>query len=371
MVLTGAGPQSTGSVAPAADPIALWVVPVPDLGGVARHVLDVTRAGIPGWRIVVLCPEGALSAALRDAGRPVLTAAFGPEAGLAESVRSLRRTIARLRPAVVHSHLSYADIVSAIAVGPRLGRRQRPMLVSTEHGIAPHKDLYDSSRLRAGVMTRAHAMRSRSCDALIAVCQSTRDVMRAKWGITAPITVVCNGVERTSIPQRPPGLRIASISRLAPEKGIDRLLDAFALVRAEHPQAHLTIAGAGPLDAELRARAARLGLDGSVTFPGHVDAAALLDASDVVVQLSHWENCSYTVLDACAAGLGVVATPVGGNPEILPASSLCTADDLTQLAERIVEQGRHPERRPGLSPQWPTVAAMAERIADVYAGGSR
>lgn len=352
-----------------AEPIALWVVPVPELGGVARHVLDATRVGIPGWRIVTLAPEGALASELRALGRPVLTGPFGPDAGLRASLRTLRRTVARLRPGVVHTHLSYADIVAAVAFGLAPDSR-RPVLVSTEHGIAPDDRLYNPSRLRGALMRRAHGLRCRTFDHLIAVCESTRDVMKAKWGVGSGVTVIRNGVDPARIASTP-GLRIASISRLAPEKGIDRLLAGFALVARRHPDAHLTIAGEGPLEGELRAQAAALGLAERVSFPGHVDAGALLAATDVVAQLSHWENCSYTLLDACAAGVGVVATPVGGNPEILPATSLCPDASPERLADLIVDQGTRPELRPGLADGWPTVAAMASRIGDVYGGRPR
>ena len=60
---------------------ALWVVPVADLGGVARHVLDVARVGIPGWQVTVLCPDGPLAERLRAQGSAVTAGAFGTEAG--------------------------------------------------------------------------------------------------------------------------------------------------------------------------------------------------------------------------------------------------------------------------------------------------
>ena len=70
---------------PAAPPTALWVVPVSDLAGVARHVLDVARSGIPGWRLVVLTPPGDLPAQLLKAGAAVLERPFGPDHGLRAS----------------------------------------------------------------------------------------------------------------------------------------------------------------------------------------------------------------------------------------------------------------------------------------------
>ena len=351
-------------------PLALWVIPVPDLGGVARHALDVAEVGVPGWRVVFFCPPGPLADALRARGAAVLTGRFGPDAGVAASVRSLRRTIRTLRPAVVHSHLAYADIAAALAT------RGLPVrLVSTEHGIAGDAGVYHGSAARARAMALAHRTRLRAFDALIAVSDATRAAMQAAWRPRRPITVIRNGVDPTpalvepvETPQVAPveTLRVASLARLSPEKRIDRLLDAFALVRRERPDARLTVAGTGPLLADLRAHAARLGIDPAVDFPGHVDAGTLLADTDVLVQLSVWENCSYTLLDACVAGVGVVATPVGGNPEILPARCLVPADDAAAVRDAILAQATQPASRPSLPPEWPTRPAMAAGVAAVY-----
>ena len=51
-------------------PTTLWVVPVPDFGGVARHVVDMARAGLPGFNLVVLAPEGKLTERLEELGSP-------------------------------------------------------------------------------------------------------------------------------------------------------------------------------------------------------------------------------------------------------------------------------------------------------------
>lgn len=352
------------------DPTALWVVPVSDIGGVARHTLDAVGAGIPGWRTTVLCPEGPLADILRERGQPVLTGAFGPAAGLSASLSTLRHTVDALRPTVVHTHLAYADIVAAMVLGPTLARRGgRPRLISTEHGIAPDDSVYHGTSTKSAVMARVHQARTLAFDELIAVCESTRDVMLAKWHPHAPITVVLNGVDRPQpAPTPQPGLRIASISRLAPEKGLDRLLDAFAALVTENPATRLTIAGQGPLDADLRAQAARLGIAQQVDFPGFANATELLARSDVVVQLSVWENCSYTLLDACAAGLGVVATPVGGNPEIIGPDHLARSTDTARIARLVMRQALDVSARPGLPVSWPTVSTMTSRIAAAYEG---
>lgn len=215
----------------------------------------------------------------------------------------------------------------------------------------------------------AHRARLLRTDRVIAVSDSTAAQVAAQWGSGQKVTVVRNGVDapqRAAVPR--PGLRVLSLARLAPEKNIDQLLRAFALVAREHPEARLTIAGRGPEEGALRTLADALRLHDVVDFPGHVDAVEALASHDVVVQLSAWENLSYTLLDAVAHGLGVVATDVGGNGEIVPGRSLVPADDTTEheVARRVLEQGSDLAARPELARPAHTVAAMTDALAEVY-----
>ena len=153
-----------------------------------------------------------------------------------------------------------------------------------------------------------------------------------------------------------------SLARLAPEKRLPELLRAFALVARDHPDARLTVAGVGELEATLRADAPALGLADRVDFPGFVDADKALADADVVAMLSVWENCSYTLLDAAVAGLGVVASPVGGNPEILP--------DAVPGRPRTAGGGGGGAGAPGSRARRPPPArALARRGADVRPPG--
>jgi glycosyltransferase involved in cell wall biosynthesis len=355
----------SGKETTTALPTTLWVVPVADLGGVARHVLDAARAGLPGWRLVVLCPEGPLAGLLREGG------AQRPAAGFRASLRTLRRTVRSLRPAVVHSHLSYADVVSACAVA---GDR-RTRLVTTEHGIAADDLVYHGSVAKSRVKAAMHALRLRRADGIIAVSEATRRAMEAKWNPAKPITVVPNGVDRSADERplgnsRPAALqdpRILSLSRLSPEKRLPDLLYAFAKLHADFPAATLTVAGKGPLLGELQELTRQLGVEQAVSFPGFLDAGEAMAAADVLVQLSVWENCSYTLLDAVNAGLGVVATPVGGNPEILPERCLVEAGDVDGIVAAIKRQVSDMEHRPRLDPGWPDTAGMAASIVEKYA----
>ena len=345
---------------------ALWVVPVADLGGVARHVIDVVRHGIPGWEVAVLCPEGPLAQRIRRADACVVTGAFGPAAGALTSLRSLWRSVRDVRPALVHSHLAYADILVAATPLPRATLR-----VTTEHGIAGDVGQYHRSRFEAQLMARVHRVRLRRFDGAIAVSEATRAAMVDVWGARRPIEVIRNGVDAPAgggreVATDQAGPRVLSLARLAPEKRIDALIGAFALVRRARPGATLTVAGIGPLEQRLRQQTVAVGVGDAVRFCGFVDPDLAMREADVLAQLSVWENCSYSILDAAARGLGVVASDVGGNPEIVAPTSLVDADDPRGVAEAIIRATR---TRPA-PPDW-TVGQMCDRIGATYDRVSR
>jgi glycogen(starch) synthase len=350
---------------PFGPPTALWVVPVGVVAGVGRHVLDTAAVGVPGYRLVVLCPAGPLARRLRAEGAAVTTGPVGPEDGVRASLGAVRHAVRTLRPAVVHSHLSWADVVVAAAtVGTDTA------LVSTEHGIADDDLVYHGTAWRARLKALAHTARLRRADAVIAVSAATERSIRAKWhpSRSTPVRVVPNGVDRLHpAPPRGPGLHVVSVARLAPEKRVDHLLRSVAVLREGHPGARLTIAGTGPEEEVLRGLARDLGLEAATEFVGHVEPGPLLDRADVLVQLSVWENCSYSLLDALVHGVGAVATPVGGNPEILPREALVAHDDHAGVAALVASQGLDPGRRPGLPPGWPDRQAMTTAVAEVYA----
>ena len=365
------------------QPVALHCVPVPEYGGVARHVSDLAEAGLPGYHLVVLCPAGALSARLKELGADVREADFGTGAGFAASLRTLDTLIDDLKPAIVHSHLAYADVVAAAAVNLRKARKlvrratYVPTLLTTEHGIAGDDAVYHGTSWRSRLMETVHRVRLWGTDGKIAVSQSTADQMKRKWGASG-VEVVYNGINAAETQQAVAGhrikaeegaLRVLSLSRLAPEKGLDILVEAFAQVREQVPGARLEVAGAGELKDALAQQVAELGLEDSVTFPGFVNPVDAMGRADVLVQLSVWENCSYTLLDAKAAGLAVVATAVGGNPEILDGSELVPSLNqmnrnaaVTAVAQKILEvKESSPEPL-----NWVSIGEMGRQTVGLY-----
>lgn len=353
--------QQRGASAPG-KPLALWVVPVAGLGGVARHVLDTAEAGIPGFNLAVLAPAGPLVEELRKRGVRVAVGKFGPDAGPLASIRTLRTAAARLRPTVVHSHLAYADVIVAATPLP-VGT----IRVTTEHGIAGDDQVYHRTAAKSRVMARVHSLRLRRFDSVIAVAEATKQAMLAKWAPRQHIHVIYNGVDQVERTARPADenarLRVLALARLAPEKRIPQLLRAFRLVLASRPDAQLVIAGVGELEGELKAMAVQFGIDHAVAFPGFVDPDAAMADADVLAQLSAWENCSYSLLDAANQGLRVVASNVGGNPEIVDARGLVDANDVPAVAAALLNEGG----AEGLG-EWPSVGDMTRSVAKVYRG---
>ena len=359
---------------------ALWVVPVPDFGGVARHVLDVARTGIPGYRLVVCAPEGKLTERLRELNIPVHAVPFGPSRGFRTSFASLAHVIEREKPAIVHSHLAYADVIAAAVVNSlkmrRLANRSLtvPTLITTEHGIAGDDAVYHGTSWRSKLMEQVHRVRLWGTNAAIAVSRSTAEQMRRKWGARR-VSIIYNGVDvprlraavhKHRVPTEPDAPRILSLSRLSPEKGIDVLIEAFAQLRTVYPKAHLEIAGEGDLANTLAQQVRELHISDAVTFSGFVDPLEAMGRSDMVVQLSIWENCSYTLLDAKAAGLKTVATNVGGNPEILAPNELVNRRQ-NAFCDSVLEALMwNCEASASSAWTWVTNAEMTAQIAELY-----
>lgn len=158
-----------------------------------------------------------------------------------------------------------------------------------------------------------------------------------------PIDVIPNGIEAVSRPQSPrqahDGLRILTVSRLIERKGVDTLIEAVAAIR-DVPLI-LDIAGDGPWHARLARLAQQFGIADRINFHGfvqHADLSDLYAQADIFVLPSRAESCSMALLEAMGAGLPVVATRVGGTPELVRDGKnglLTGTDDATALAAAI------------------------------------
>jgi len=111
---------------------------------------------------------------------------------------------------------------------------------------------------------------------------------------------------------------VLGAGRFSPEKGFGVLVEAAATICRDNPTAGVVIFGEGPLRGELEQRIAQLNLRGRVVLPGfHTDLDSLLGGADIVVLPSYTEGLPNIALEASAAGVPVVATAVGGTPEVI------------------------------------------------------
>jgi glycosyltransferase involved in cell wall biosynthesis len=181
---------------------------------------------------------------------------------------------------------------------------------------------------------------------------------------------------RERSPLRP---RLLSTRNLEPYYRVDTTLRAFGLLRARHPEATLTVAGYGSLEASLRRLARETGGD-AVRFVGRVERAsvpALYDAEDIFVNASVLDNQPVSVLEALAAGLPVVSTGVGDIPALVrhgDTGLLVPPEDPPALAAAVTLLLEQPARARELARRgralvgafaWPRVR---EAWAAVYAG---
>jgi glycosyltransferase involved in cell wall biosynthesis len=175
-------------------------------------------------------------------------------------------------------------------------------------------------------------------------------------------------------------LAVLYVGHLRELKRVDRLIEAFAMVRAEHPNAHLFLVGGARDDLEdrtedWRALAHRMELGASVTFTGFTDhVEPYLHACDVFVLPSEREGLSNSILEAMACGLVCVAPPSAGGDQVLdPHTGIVPrTNDALDLAAAISELARDPERRRAMgeaaarSAQRYSVHAVSEAYSRLY-----
>jgi glycosyltransferase involved in cell wall biosynthesis len=259
-------------------------------------------------------------AAVEIASRP------RPLRDLRATVR-LRGLLGESRPDAVHAHGLRAGALAAIAVASirTRGPRSAGALIVTVHNAPP------SGGVTGAVYRVLELIVARRADSVLCVSADLEERMRAAGArrvghavvpAQAVVPMVAEDVSAETRAAIRAGLGAAAgqpvvlaVGRLAAQKGFGLLLDAAGSWRDMRPEPLLVIVGEGPLEAELKARAAPLG--SAVRFAGYrPDVPALLAAADVFVLPSAWEGQALILQEALRAGVPIVATRVGGNPEL-------------------------------------------------------
>ncbi|MCL7960270.1 MAG: glycosyltransferase [marine benthic group bacterium] len=260
-----------------------------------------------------------------------------------------RRTIEEFEPDIIHSHLKHADLVGAWA-----SRRLGIPLVSTLHLIE-----HAPTAVGRGKRWLAAQARLLAASRTIAVSEPLRDwyldTFRADPATVVRIPNAVASIDpasdgdrlavRREMGVRPAAILAVTIGVLRPEKGHTQLLAAVERIRSDI-DVQFVIVGDGPERAALEAEALRSGLmPDRVVFAGfRDDVPAVLAASDLVIHPSLEDALPTALLYALAAGVPVVASDVGGIPEIVtpgtgilvrPGSADALAEGVQEMIERL------------------------------------
>lgn len=307
----------------------IWPEPYGKTGGKDQHLLDLARRlrDTPDYEPVILSLIPSHLASLAQAQGIETIDATRLDKPIGARFAHLAALPRRMDIDVVHAHGYQGNhfVYWARKVLPDLWRRI-PFVV-TSHGWV---DSSLDKRLAFGL----ELMTLKEANRVIVVSEAMRERLLRRGFSADHVVTVLNGIDpnvpaSASAPALPPAVApllqpaktaflVASVGRLVREKRIDRFLAACAHTAPRMPDARFLVIGSGPLEKPLQELAQRLGLAERVIFTGlMLDMPALFPLLDVVVLTSETEGTPRALLEAMAHRRPVVATAVGGVPQIV------------------------------------------------------
>jgi len=329
--------------APTVLPV-VHIIPALPVGGAETLVYHMVR-GLDRRRftpaVCVLGSPGPMGAEMERAGIEVVALDRFRERGrLVRLVGPLSRLLSERGVAIAHTHLYHANYYGRMAA---LWART-PVIVASVHNV------YDRVKPHRRWINRCLGNRT---DAILAGSETVRqDILRWDGVASEKVRVLPYGVDlepylapadpaaaRQAL-GLPPGVSvIGTVGRLEVQKAQDVLLQAFALLRRSGTDAVLLLVGDGREEARLRGIATELELQDRVRFLGtRRDLPLLFAAMDVFALPSRWEGTPLALIAAMAAAIPVVATPVGGVPEVVTdggTGRVIPVDDAAALANAL------------------------------------
>lgn len=333
-----------------------------NVGGPAIHV-SLLAAGLQDSAFSSILVAGQVGQAEGDMGylagemgvRPIIIPELGREISPLDDIRALIalvRLMRRERPHIVHTHTAKAGFLGRLAA--RLSGV--PVIIHTYHG---HVFYGYFNRLKTTAFITVDRLTARLSDAILTISDTLRgDLLAFRIAPPDRIRVVPLGLnlspladgdklrgmllEELDYPNDTPIVTI--VGRLVPIKNHELFLAAAQLVSKEMPDVRFVIVGDGERRAELEGLARQTGLDNVVHFTGwRRDLPTIYADTTVLVLTSRNEGTPVSIIEAMAAGVPVVATAVGGVPDVLrrgDLGKLVPPDDPTALAEAILAELR-------------------------------
>jgi glycosyltransferase involved in cell wall biosynthesis len=272
-------------------------------------------------------------------------------------VRALRRAIVRAASEHVISLTDNMNVLTLLACA-RLSLRP---IVAVRADPRHHQIGRAWSRLRRRLYPKSRA--------IVVQTAGVRDVVR-KFAGSAPIHVIPNAVKKPDRPRAEPsgkvksGGRIVAAGRLAPEKGMDLLIEAFATIAARHPDWSLRILGEGAGRADLEDRVFRRGLSDRIELPGWTpEPSAEMFAADLFVLPSRYEGFPNALLEAMACGLPAISFDCQSGPSEIIRHEV---DGLLVPAEDVTALGQAMDRLMGDVDQRRRLAQRAVEVASRF-----
>jgi len=356
------------------------------IGGAERQFVERLRLHPPGFSALVGCLElsGPMLEQVRSLGyEPVLFPLKGSmlRANTLKQVARMAALMREHRVRIVHA-TDFNTNLLALAAG-RLARAK--VIVSR----------VDLGHLREGFgkwHREAEKWNARHADLVVVNADAVREVcIRDERCRPERVVVVRNGIDlahfdrlasqplQAPLPLGPDDVPVAVIGNLWPVKGHRTLVEAAALLRDRLPRVKFFCAGEGPEREFLEKRVAALGLSDRVFLLGHrLDVPAILARARAACLCSSAEGLSNALMEAMAARLPIVATAVGGNPELVrPGENglLVPYGDPSSLADKLVELLPDAERAAAMGGRGRerveadlTLSRMAEGYGAVYRG---
>jgi glycosyltransferase involved in cell wall biosynthesis len=353
------------------------------VGGLFRHVFDLAEGQAErGHDVGIITDCGgtnAVSERMIAALTPRLTLGFSraaiprdPGLGDARALAHVARRVHAAGAEVIHGHGAKGGALA------RLVPATHPALrVYTPHGGSLHDAV--GSRMHI-LIERALKWRSDLC---LFESAYSADMYRRKIGAPKGVArVVHNGLrpaEFEPVPFDPNAADFVFVGEMRDLKGVDLLIEALDALRNEGVTATATLVGDGPQLSGYRQQVASCGLDRQIAFPGAMPARQAFALGRTVVVPSRAESLPYVVLEAAAAEKPVIATRVGGIPEIFGRQSnrLIPAGQVEPLRDALRDAMGSNEIATALARDLRvrvrekfSVAAMIDAVLDAYAQAS-
>ncbi len=357
------------------------------VGGLFRHVRDLARAQAERGHLVgVLCDANASDPLTDDrlkALEPHLTLGLfrvpmAREVGLEDlsATRATQRHAVALDIDILHGHGAKGGAYARIAVSGIKTAGGRIAGLYTPHGGSLH---YDPRSLKGRIYMGMERLLAARGDGIIFESAYSAAAYAEKVG-TAPCAtrVIHNGILAEELDPAIAADDAADflfIGELRKLKGVDLLIEATRRLAADGP-CRTVIVGAGPDEAEFRATVEAHGLKGLVTFAGAMPARRAFPLGRVLVMPSRAESFPYVALEAAGAAIPLIASRVGGLPEIVAGTdtALVAPDDASALAAAMRDARDQPAAararavrlRTEIGRRF-TVSAMTDGVLDFYA----